>query len=344
MVAVRPGDAEAALTRRDPNKSVVLLFGPDTGLVRERAAGLVKRTIPDAADPFALVRLDGDELSSDPQRLVDETRTIGLFGAERVIWVRAGSRNIVPALAPVLAEPTDALVVVEAGDLKRGAPLRSACENSAHALAIACYPDTERDLGRLVDTIMAEEGLVIERDAKELLVSLVGGDRLASRGEIAKLALYAKGRGPVGVEDVRAIVGDASALALDDVVDAALAGETRAAVGALAKAFGAATRPDAVLGALLRGLTGLHQMALQVEGGSTPERVIEGARPQVHFSRKPRLTAALRAWSAPRLLKALLAVDDAILAGRRNAPLSDAICERAVIQVSQQAGAGRRGR
>lgn len=338
MVAVRPGDAEAALARRDPKRHVVLIFGPDVGLVHERAEGLVRRSIPDAHDPFALVRLEGDELASDPRRLIDETSTIGLFGGERVVWVKAGSRNIVPALQPVLDQPGDTLVVVEAGDLKRGAPLRSLCESSPNALAVACYADTERDLARLVDTMMGEAGLSIDRDARELLVSLIGGDRLASRGEIAKLALYAQGQGRVSLEDVRVIVGDASALALDDVVDAALAGQTGDAVGALAKAFGAATRPDAVLGALLRALLSLHQMTLQVAAGQSPERVIDSARPMVHFSRKPKLEKALRAFDPARCLKALLAVDEAVLAARRNAALGPAICERAVLQVAQLGG------
>lgn len=338
MVAVRPGDAEAALARRDRSKSVVLIFGPDTGLVRERAEVLVRRIIPDAQDPFALVRLDGDDLSADPRRLIDETSTIALFGGERVVWVRAGGKNIVPALQPVLSGPSDTLVVVEAGDLKKGAPLRSLCEGAPNALAIACYADSERDLARLVDTMMAEAGLAIDRDARELLVSLIGGDRLASRGEITKLALYARGQQKVSIEDIRVIVGDASALALDDVVDATLAGEPKDAVSALAKAYGAATRPDAVLGALLRGLTGLHQMALAVAAGSSPEHVIGNARPQVHFSRKPKLEKALRVLDADRCLKAMLAVDDAILAARRNGTLAPSICERAVLQVAQQAG------
>lgn len=338
MVAVRPGDAEAALARRDRSKSVVLIFGPDTGLVHERAEGLVRRSVPDAHDPFALVRLEGDELAADPRRLIDETSTIGLFGGERVVWVRAGGKNIVPALQPVLAEPCEALVVVEAGDLKKGAPLRALCENAAHALAVSCYPDTERDLARLVDAMMAEAGLAIDRDARDLLVSLIGGDRLASRGEIAKLILYAQGSERVSLEDVRTIVGDASALALDDVVDAALAGETRTALAALAKAFGAATRPDAVLGALLRALAALHPMALAVASGSSPEQVVGGARPPVHFSRRPRLEKALRGLDPERCLKALLAVDEAVLAARRNAALAPAICERAVLQVAQQAG------
>lgn len=338
MVAVRPGDADAALARRDRSKSVILIFGPDTGLVHERAEGVVRRAVPDAHDPFALVRLEGDEIAADPRRLIDETATIGLFGGERVVWVRAGGKNIVPALQPVLAERCDALVVVEAGDLKKGAPLRALCENAANALAIACYADGERDLARLVDAMMAEAGLAIDRDARDLLASLIGGDRLASRGEIAKLILYAQGTQRVSADDVRAIVGDASALALDDVVDSALAGETKAALAALAKAFGAATRPDAVLGALLRALTALHQMALAVAAGSSPEQVMGSARPQVHFSRKPKLEKALRALDPDRCLKAILAVDDAVLAARRNAALAPAICERVVLQVAQQAG------
>ncbi|MFG1245939.1 DNA polymerase III subunit delta [Xanthobacter flavus] len=338
MVAVRPGDADAALARRDRTKSVILIYGPDTGLVRERAEGLVRRAVPDAHDPFALVRLEGDEIASDPRRLIDETSTIGLFGGERVVWVRAGSKNIVPAIQPVLSNPCDALVVVEAGDLKKGAPLRTLCENAQNALAIACYADSERDLARLVDAMMAEAGLSIDRDARELLVSLIGGDRLASRGEIAKLILYGMGTERVTLDDVRLIVGDASALALDDVVDSALAGETRDALAALSKAFGAATRPDAVLGGLLRALTALHPMTLAVAGGSSPETVVGSARPPVHFSRKPKLEKALRGLDPDRCMKALLAVDDAVLAARRNAPLAPAICERVVLQVAQQAG------
>lgn len=334
MVTVRAGDAQAALTRRDPKHKVVLLFGPDIGLVRERAQDLVRRAVPDANDPFALVRLDGDELASDPQRLIDETRTIGLFGGERVIWIKAGARNLAAALEPVLAGPCGALVVIEAGDLKRGAPLRALCENAPTALAIACYADGERDLARLVDNMLSDAGLVIDRDAKELLVSLIGGDRLASRGEIAKLVLYAQGRGRITLEDVRQGVGDASALALDDVVDAALAGDAPAAASALAKAFAAATRPDAILLAMLRALTSLHQMALAVQSGTSIERVIEQARPVVHFSRKPLLQKALRGLSADQCLRALLMSDEAILTARRSAPLAQTITERCVLQIA----------
>src|SRR5215213_3866736 len=104
-------------------------------------------------DPsFALVRLDGDALASDPARLCDEATTIPMFGGRRAIRVRAGSRNMVPAIENVLGAPLrDCRIVIEAGDLKRGAALRSIVERAKTAVAIPCYADGDRDVGKLID-------------------------------------------------------------------------------------------------------------------------------------------------------------------------------------------------
>ena len=131
MVALKTGDIESFVARPDPARAVVLVFGPDAGLVSERVDAIVKASVDDPNDPFALVRLDGDTLASDPARLVDEATTVPLFGGRRAIRVRAGSRNIVPAVEAVLAAPLrDCRVVIEAGDLKRGAPLRNAVRDA----------------------------------------------------------------------------------------------------------------------------------------------------------------------------------------------------------------------
>ncbi|WP_029351773.1 DNA polymerase III subunit delta [Bosea sp. 117] len=341
MVAVRPGDVDAALSRIDPLRPVLLLFGPDSGLVRERARTFLDKAMTGSTDPFGLIRLDGDEIASAPARLIEEAATVALFGGRRVVSLRAGSKNLVPAVEMLLkSPPEEAVVVIEAGDLKRGAPLRNLCEASPHALAIACYADTERDIARLIDTMMAEAGLSIDRDARAELAGLLGGDRLASRGEIAKLILYATGEARVTGEHVRAIVGDASSLALDEISDAALAGASPEMAGAFAKALAEGMRPDVVLGAVARAGQALHLLRLSVESGVSADRAIEGARPAIHFRRKPLVERALRAWTARRLTTALLALDDALLGARRNATLGPAIAERALFQLASQARRG----
>src|SRR5436190_8969902 len=102
MVALKSSDIESFVARPDPSRAIVLVFGPDAGLVSERADAIVRASVDDAADPFALVRLEGDALASDAARLIDEATTVPLFGGRRAIRVRAGSRNILPAVEAVL--------------------------------------------------------------------------------------------------------------------------------------------------------------------------------------------------------------------------------------------------
>ena len=152
MVALRGREIDAFLARPDPARPIILLYGPDAGLVRERADALLASAVDDPNDPFSLVRLDGDELAAEPSRLVDEAMTIPLFGGRRAIRVRAGSRSFSSGVDTLAEQPIkDCRIVIEAGELRPESPLRKACERAKTAVAIACYPDGERDLARLID-------------------------------------------------------------------------------------------------------------------------------------------------------------------------------------------------
>src|SRR5215472_7547533 len=191
MVAVKAAQVDSFVARPNPAQPIVLIYGPDAGLVRERAEALIRTAVDNPNDPFSLARLEGDELAGEPTRLVEEANTIPLFGGRRAVWVKAGARNFAPAVEALVAAPApDCRVVIEAGDLKRNAPLRVICERAKSAIALPCYVDTERDLVRLIDDEMRDAGLAISPQARAALIPLLGGDRLASRQEIRKLALF----------------------------------------------------------------------------------------------------------------------------------------------------------
>ncbi len=190
MVAIKAGDVEAFVARPDPARPVVLVFGPDAGLVGERVNAIVKASVDDVSDPFALARLEGEEVAADPSSLVEEAQTMPLFGGRRAVWVKAAGRNIAPAVEALLGAPmAECRVVIEAGDLRRNAPLRALVERAKNAAALPCYADNERDRARLIDEEMRAAGLTLEPEARALLIPLLGGDRAASRNEIRKLAL-----------------------------------------------------------------------------------------------------------------------------------------------------------
>src|ERR1700726_3883126 len=116
MVALRGRDIDIFLDRPDAGRPIILLSGPDAGLVSERADALLASAVDDPNDPFSLVRLDGDELSAEPSRLVDEAMTVPLFGGRRAIRVRAGSRSFASGVDTLADSPLkDCRVVIEAG-------------------------------------------------------------------------------------------------------------------------------------------------------------------------------------------------------------------------------------
>src|SRR5262245_37314769 len=280
MTVLKSAETERFVAKPDPARPIVLLFGPDVGLVSERAEAIIRASIDDPSDPFALTRLEGEELAADPARLVDEARTVPLFGGRRAVWVRAGTRSIVAAVEPLLADTaTDCRVVIEAGDLKRNAPLRTLCERAPSVAVLPCYADTDRDLARLIDEEMRQAGVAISPEARSALVPLLGGDRRASRSELRKLATYAQGAGRVDIADVIAVVADASALALDEVIDAALAGQPKPLDLQLGKALAAGTSPGSIIFAAQRQLASLHKARLAVEAGTSVSEQVDAMRP-----------------------------------------------------------------
>ncbi len=338
MTAIKASDADRFVAKPDPAQPIVLVYGPDAGLVRERVDALVRASVDDPNDPFAFVRIEGEELAANPSRLVEEANTIPLFGGRRAVLVKAGSRNISSALEPVLAAPlNDCRVIVEAGDLRKSAPLRALCEKSKAAAALPCYEDGERDLVRLIDEEMRSVNLTIAPDARAALMALLGGDRLASRNEIRKLALYAKDQKAIALTDVMAVVADASALALDGVIDAAFAGRAAEMDTEFGKARAGGSSPAAIVSAAIRQVANLHRMKLAVEGGDSIDFAMKRGAPPVHFTREAAVGAALRTWTPARLLRAMQQLAEASLEARRHAPLAEAIAQRTLMSLAVNA-------
>ena len=342
MASIERRAVDAFIKKPDAHFAVIMVYGPDTGLVSERVRALVAASVDDIDDPFQLVRLDGDEISGDPARLADEVFTIPLFGGRRAVRLRAGSRNIVPAVEPVLANPPAACrVVIEAGDLKKNHALVSLVEKSRAGAVIACFGDENANIGQIIAEEVAISGLSIAPEARETLIGLLGGDRLATRSELKKLTLYAHGAGRIELSDVEAVVGDASALATDEIIDAAFSGRADLLDSTLAKAWNEGVNTSQLAGTALRHALLLHRLRGEVEKGRPAAAVVDSMGMQVHFRRKAGVSAQLAALTMARLDRIVADLSDAVLDARRNTALGQAIVSRALMRIALMAKARR---
>jgi DNA polymerase-3 subunit delta len=226
---------------------------------------------------------------------------------------------------------------VEAGNLKKDDSLRLAFEKAGHAAAIACYMDDGRDLDSVITDILRPLKLTMTPDARQMLISRLGADRVMSRGEIEKLALYAAGQGQITEDDVEAVVGDAAELTIDRIVNAAASGDGPRSVTELQRALTAGESAQGIIFAVQRHFTRLHRIRASVDGGKSIEQVIGEIRPPVHFKQKDVLAAQSRAWRLETLDAALAGIGVAARTARVSSGLEDLLAERLILTLSRLA-------
>lgn len=339
MTELKAKDVESYL-RRAPTHTIVLVYGPDRGLVSERSSHIAKQSGVALDDPFSTIRLDAADIDADPPRLADEAATISMFGGKRLIWIKgAGGPKFVSAVTSLCENPPqDALVLVEAGELKKDSALRKAAEKSVAAVTLPCYADEGRGIETLIDDMLSKSRMSIDLDARQWLKARLGGDRLASRSELEKLALYTKGQASISLEDARQSAGDVSALSVDAVIEAVMGGNAAAADAAFAKLVTGKQPTFLVLSALIRQFQNLLYMREAIEReNKSIAHLLTAMRPPLFGSRKTMMEQSLANWTVESCSKALDRVGQTILDSRKMSGLEDEIIRLAVLALAAEA-------
>jgi DNA polymerase-3 subunit delta len=342
-VKLKPAQVESLLARPDPRIATVLLYGPDAGLVAERARRLAAHIVDDVRDPFRVSELTGDDLRERPGRLVEEAQALCLMDGRRLVRVRDAADPATVAVRDLLALPVqEGFVVLEAGDLPGSSSLRKAVEDAAAAAALPCYREEARDLGGFVRALLSEHGLAATPDAIAYLEGHLGGDRGVTRAELGKLALYLADRpgARATLEDAAAIVGDSSALGIDDAINAAMLGRRRELDRAVDRLLAEGEAPIRLIGAAARTAMRLLRLSAVAATGSV-DAALTGARPPIFWRQRDQFKQLLGRWSPDRLAGALALLQAAELRCKSAGATPDAaLCRAVLAQVAAMAPGG----
>lgn len=318
--------------------TLALVYGPDAGLVQERAEKLLKSVVPDLTDAFNVADLSEATLLADPARLADEAAAISMMGGRRVVRVRGAGNDLADLLESFADDPRgDALVVIEAGDLAKTSALRKIFDAHKTAVAVQCYPDSVRDLGDVVRDALRAEGLSIAPDALEDAVSRLGSDRGVTRREIEKLLLYMHGKKQVTLEDVRAVMGDEAEARSESACDAAAGGDLVKLDRELERLWVSDVAPAQVLRSAMGHFQRLVQARESANRGEAIDNVMKRLRPPVHFSRATAFKNQAQRWNTDKLGEALDMLLDAESLTRTTGVPAEAVTGRVLMNIAAMA-------
>lgn len=313
-----------------------LVYGPDTGLVQERATTLAAAIVPDLNDPFNVSELTAAQVAEDGARLHDEAAAQSLMGGRRLVRVRQADDSCDRSLGAFLDAPPpgDSFVVLDAGDLSVRSKLRKRVEAAANAAVIPCYVEQGAALESVLEGLFRDRGLAIDRDALAFLAGNVVGDRAAAHNEVEKLTLFAAGQRKLSLADVRAVTSDSSALDLDEVAQAVANRNPAGLDLALQRLFGQGESAIAILRACQRHFLRLHLAAVEVAAGKAPAAAIDALKPPVYFKVKPQMIRQVERWSPQALMAGLEVLVATEAACKRTGVREQTVCADALLRLA----------
>lgn len=335
----------------DPQARVILVYGPDQGLMKERAKIICQSVVPDLNDPFNAVTLTPEAILADPARFYDETQAQSLMGGDRLVLIRDGGDSLSVILKDYLDQPSDqTLVVVEAGNLTPRSSLRKLCEGAKNAAAVPCYVDDERNLSQIVRDMAAHAGYSVDQDALIALSAALVGDRGIARNEIEKLLLY-KGlpagyhgfdgdpagqkQGRITMDDVIACSGDIRDWSMDRLVYAIGDGDSIAVHTIIESLFRNHIAPIACLRTAQNHFWQLYTTKAKIDAGMTVAEAVNELTPKLFFKVEDAFKRQLGRWPLAALETALDALNKAEALTKKSGYSDTAVCRNCLFQLSR---------
>lgn len=343
---LKASEIEPFVRKPDPAVRAILIYGPDSGLVREYAGRLVAGAVSNPADPFQVAELAGADFLDDPARLFDEAAAIPMTGGMRVVRIRdaqpstpaSASDAVVKGVTNYLEEPPDgSLVVLQAGDLGPRSALRKLIESTANAAALPCYRDDGAGLNRLFEEILGRNGISVSPEARSYLAANLGADRGVTRAELEKLALYAGDQGRIDLPDAEACVGDNSQRSLDSVAFAAGGGDRQSLDRELSACLGMGESPISILRAAARHLMRVHLAMAETAAGATPDQAVKKLQPPVFWKQAGEMKRQTQIWSMDYIARAQDLLLEAERLCKRTGTPDEAVCGRTLLQIASLA-------
>ena len=249
------------------------------------------------------------ELSRDeaakPGALAGEAAALAMTGGRRVVRLREATDAHAGPLKDALATSAEALLVLEGGELTARSKLRVLAEAAPEVAVIACYRERGDELAATLGRMLKEQGVQADPAALSWLATRLGEDRMQTRREVEKLALYVgadpQAPRPATPEDHAAIGAATEEDGFAPLVNAVLGGETAKIGNEIRRMRELGLNPVGVALALERRAAQLAQIAAYLGPKKQFDDIDKGAemRLGIFFREKRDIAVQYRRWTQP---------------------------------------------
>ena len=334
---IAPRQIASFIKNPDPNMRAVLVYGPDQGLMRERAKIIGLTVLPDLNDPFNSITLTSEQLTNDPARLNDEANAMSMLGGQRLIRITESSDSIVTFLKDYLKNPNEnTLIICEAGELTPRSPLRQLFEKDENAASIACYVEDEINLSKTIATLLKEYNLTISQEALSWLAYNCSGNYQKTKQEIEKLVTFMGNEKHIEINHAQQCCGQVGEQSLDNLIY----GIKNLSSEKVLRIYRSLTEEGVQVITIIRALQNhfrrLHYIKTLSLHNNSIDQAMKTLSPPVFFKQETAFKYQLQTWNIGSLENIIHRLINLEIQCKRTSTLIETLCGQAILALSQK--------
>ena len=207
---------KALASQLQNNFDVILIYGSDEN-ERLSAVTQLKQLLKISPRSMNVLSITKEDLKKTPFLATDEANTPSLIGERRFLIIPEDTPFSVEALTHFIQEKqTDALLIIQGGNLTKSNALRLEAEKNPRILAVACYQPSEMDIQRNIASYIQEHKKTISSAVLRELCKKISYNQDVIYNELDKLFLYLGEKTAISSSDIHACLADNAEASLDD--------------------------------------------------------------------------------------------------------------------------------
>ena len=201
--------------------NAILIYGTDRGKVSAIAQSLVTFSKSVYKDQLEIIKPSPDKFNNNDTSFLELMNQKSIFYNKTIFLLDLDLIKIYKEdIISLRNNPSSKsnIIIFESASLAHDSFILKVFKKQSNLICVACYQDNEKNIRNSIESYAMEFGLIIDKDSISHLAKKLGNDKLITKSEIEKLAIYADNK-PLSYADLMDGTGDNSVLGMYKITD-----------------------------------------------------------------------------------------------------------------------------
>ena len=305
--------------------NLFLFHGENEGLKKDIVENIKTETIKKNKN-IEFISLYESDILNNEEKFYSSVYSQSLFSNEKIIIIKDAKDKIIKPIKEVLDKYPENIKIIFISDiLEKKSILRNLFETNIKTIAVACYPDSEKDLEIIANIEFKKNEIILSRETINLLIEKSNYDRNNLKNEIEKIKSFTLNKKKLEVDEIKTLINFSGEHKSDSFINECLCGNILQYKKILSEFYLNTVNQIFLFRMLSKKIQRLLIMKEIEKDHKNLDNLINSSKPPIFWKEKPMVKKQLKIWKQIDLKKTVYEINDIELLCKKNPQVSKII-------------------